>query len=176
MKNEVPILAMLGEMCIAYKNLHVKFPGLAYYRFPANLERRAKWLSVFQLSEAKLKPHTLVCCHRFPDGQKDPEISLGKQFASPIKKGAPRMKRVNRRQQEKDFRETCSVGKSQSVTLAPQTWQVKRSHSVIIPTQFSLFTHVSTRHGLRFFVAFAKIEYRILLISCDSKFMRFTGI
>ena len=117
-KNEVPILAMPGEMCIVCKNSRVKFPGLTYHRFPANPERRAKWLSVFQLSEAELKLHARVCCRHFPDGdaQKDPQITLGKRFASPIKKGAPRTKRANRRQQEKDFRETCSVSKSRSVT------------------------------------------------------------
>ena len=107
MKNEVPILAMPGEICIVCKNSRVKFPGLTYHRFPANLERRAKWLSIFHLSEAELKPHTRVCCRHFPDGdtQKDPEISLGKRFTSPIKKGAPKPKRANRRQQEKDFRD-----------------------------------------------------------------------
>ena len=73
---------------------------------------------MFQLSEAELKPHARVCCRHFPDGdaQKDPQITLGKRFASPIKKGVPRTKRANRRQQEKDFRETCSVSKSRSVT------------------------------------------------------------
>ena len=114
MKNEVPILAMPGEMCIVCKNSRVKFPGLTYHRVLANPERRAKWLSVFQLSEAELKPHARVRCRHFPDGnaQKDPQITLGKRFASPIKKGVPRMKKANRRQQEKDFRETCSVSKS----------------------------------------------------------------
>ena len=88
------------------KNSRVKFPGLTYHRFPANPEWRAKWLSVFQLSEAELKLHARVCCRHFPDGdaQKDPQITLGKWFASPIKKGAPRTKRANRRQQEKDLR------------------------------------------------------------------------
>ena len=87
-KNEVPILAMPGEMCIVCKNSRVKVPGLTYHRFPANPERRAKWLSVFQLSEAELKLHARVCCRHFPDGdvQKDPQITLGKRFASPIKK------------------------------------------------------------------------------------------
>ena len=115
--------AMPGEMCIVCKNSRVKFPGLTYHRFPVNPERRAKWLSVFQLSEAELKPHTRVCCRHFPDGdaQKDPEISLGKRFASPIKKGAPRTKRANRRQQEKDFRQTCSVSMSRSVTPATES-------------------------------------------------------
>ena len=123
MKNEVPILVMPGEMCIVCKNSSVKFPGLTYHRFPVNPERRHKRLSVFQLSEAELKPHTRVCCRHFPDGdaQKDPEISLGKRFASPIKKGAPRTKRANRRQQEKDFRQTCSVSMSRSVTPATES-------------------------------------------------------
>ena len=124
MKNEVPILVMPGEMCIVCKNSRVKFPGLTYHRFPANPERRAKWLSVFQLLEAELKPHTRVCCH-FPggDAQKDPEISVGKWFASPIKKEAPKTKIVNRRQQEKGFRETCSVSKRRSVTSATESAQ-----------------------------------------------------
>ena len=87
MKNEVPILAMSGEMCIVCKTSSVMFPGLTYHRFPANHERHAKWLSIFYLSEVELKPHTRVCCRYFPDGdaQKDPEISLGKRFASPRK-------------------------------------------------------------------------------------------
>ena len=105
------------------QNSRAKFPGLTYHRFPANPERRAKWLSIFHISEAELKPHTRVCCHRFPDGdaQKDPEISLGKRFASLIKKGAPKTKIANRRQQEKDFRETCFVSKNRSVTPATES-------------------------------------------------------
>ena len=53
MKNEVPILAMPGEICIVCKNSRLKFPELTIHRFPANPERHAKWLSMFQLSEAE---------------------------------------------------------------------------------------------------------------------------
>ena len=91
-------------------------------------KRRAKWLGVFQLSETELKPRTRVCCH-FLDGdaQKDPEISLGK-----------RINRYAARKPHLDVIQGCLP------LLAPlrqhryrmQTWQVRSSHSTIIPTRF----------------------------------------
>ena len=43
-------------------------------------------------------------------------MNLGKRFASPVKKGAPRTKRAKQRQHNKDIEETLSACSSQSVT------------------------------------------------------------
>ena len=47
--------------------------------------------------------------------RKDPEVSLGKRFASPIKRGDPRAKRAKLRQRNKDL-QSLSASSSRSVT------------------------------------------------------------
>ena len=77
--------------------LRVKVPQLSYHRFPSDHEKRALWLKVFQLSEEQFKPHHQICSQHFRDGnsQKGSNVGLGKRFASPVMKGAPRTKRVS---------------------------------------------------------------------------------
>ncbi len=72
---------------------------------------------MFQLTEELLKPHQRVCSRHFPDGNplKEPDLGLGKHFASPGKKGAPRTKRTKLRQQAKELNPS-SASSSLSVT------------------------------------------------------------
>ena len=90
---------MPGDLCIACGSTRKKDPGASFHRFPVDERRRGVWLRVFQLQETQVKPHTRVCSRHFPGGDatKDPQLSLGKRFASPTKKGTPRAKRVERR-------------------------------------------------------------------------------
>ena len=83
---------MPGDACIVCGNTRKKAPQLSYHRFPSDPERRALWLQAFQLTEEQIRPHSRVCSRHFPDGNRlnKPDLSLGKRFASPVKKGAPR--------------------------------------------------------------------------------------
>ena len=65
-------------MCVAMRELH---PSVSFHRFPKEQDRRALWLSVFELSEDNIKASTTrVCSRHFPDGdsRKPPSTSLGK--------------------------------------------------------------------------------------------------
>ena len=80
---------------------------------------------MFDLQESDIKPHHRVCSRHFPNGdvKNDPTTTLGKRFASPIKKG-PRAKRVKGREAKKQLSELYSTvsptpsSSSRSVTPA----------------------------------------------------------
>ena len=115
---------------------------MSFHRFPANAERRAVWLRVFELREEDIKPNSRVCARHFPDGdvKNPPVLTLGKRFASPIKIG-PRSKRARQRDEDKQLREhnvtpvtPCS---SRSVTPAPTTPTVSQKvHTAVAGEQF----------------------------------------
>ncbi len=98
------ISTMPGDACVVCGNTRVKAPELSYHRFPSDREKRTLWLQVFQVTEEQVKPHHRVCSRHFRDGnpQKGPNVGLGKRFASPVKKGAPRSKMAKRRQLAKE--------------------------------------------------------------------------
>ena len=112
---------MPGDACIVCGNSRKKEPLLSYHRFPSNPEKRAMWIRELQLSEDQLMVYSRVCSRHFPGGdtRNKPDLSLGKRFGSPIKKGAPRTKRANLRQYNKDLQETLSATSSRSVTPLP---------------------------------------------------------
>jgi len=112
---------MPGDACIVCGNSRKKEPLLSYHRFPSDPEKQAMWIREFQLSEDQLKVYSRVCSRHFPDGdpRNKPELSLGKRFGSPIKKGTPRTKRAKLRQYNKDLQETMSAASSRSVTPLP---------------------------------------------------------
>ena len=76
---------MPGDVCIVCENSRTKDPGVSFHRFPTDPARREVWLSVFQLGQSQVKSHSRVCSRHFPDGhtEKDPQVNLGKRFASP---------------------------------------------------------------------------------------------
>ena len=80
---------------------------------------------MFDLQESDIKPHHRVCSRHFPNGdaKNDPTTTLGKRFASPIKKG-PRAKRAKGREAKKQLSElysTVSPTPSSSRSVAPST-------------------------------------------------------
>lgn len=59
------------------------------------------------MDESDLKPYSRVCSRHFPDGdaKKEPEVNLGKRFASPKKRDHPHAKRAKRRDSVKELAE-----------------------------------------------------------------------
>ena len=86
---------MPGQQCCVCDNSRTKDPGLSFHRFPnerMNLERRAVWLREFGMREEHITTNSRDCLRHFPSGDvlKSPAMTLGNQFASPIKKGEGR--------------------------------------------------------------------------------------
>ena len=81
-------LSMPGDLCIACGSTRKNDQGASFHRFPVDECRRGVWLRVFQLQETQVKPHTRVWSRHFPGGDatRDPQLGLGKRFASPTKK------------------------------------------------------------------------------------------
>ena len=108
---------MTGETCVLCGNTRKKQPQLSYHRLPAHPVKRALWLKEFKLSEDQLKSHSRICSRHFHGGdpRNGPEVSIGKRFASPMKEDAPRTKRANLRQIEKDFQESMASCSRRSI-------------------------------------------------------------
>ena len=90
---------MPGDSCIVCGNSRIKDRGVSFHRFPSDPARRSAWMQIFKLDETKVKSCSRVCCRHFPGGDvaNDPQVSLGKRFASPKKKATPRAKRAKSR-------------------------------------------------------------------------------
>ena len=95
---------MPGDSCIVCGNSRAKDPGISMYRFPKNQEKRQRWLMCLNLEESGVKYHHRVCSRHFPNGDgknNDPQLTLGKRFASPVKPWTSRAKRVKTREAAK---------------------------------------------------------------------------
>ena len=69
------------------------------YRFPVAKSRRTLWISKqTTMSSDQVMPHSRVCSRHFHtrDTTKQPQLNLGKRFAPPRKKSAPREVRARR--------------------------------------------------------------------------------
>lgn len=94
----------------------------SFHRFPANETVRNMFISNLQLKANVVTPHSRVCSGHFPDGNatKEPVLTLGKRFASPVKKIHPRAKRARTREISKELSRlrssTASPSSSRSVT------------------------------------------------------------
>ena len=88
-------------MCLVYKNSHAKDPNVSFHHFPVEPIRLRKWLHALHLEEHQVKAHSEVCCQHFPGGDTklDPQLTLGKRFASPVIKGTPRAKHARARKE-----------------------------------------------------------------------------
>ena len=120
----VPRSIMPGDTCIVCGNTRARDPEASFHRFPSNQARRQVWLRVFQLTNEQLKDHDRVCSRHFPgaDSKKDPQMNLGKRFASPKKRNVPRAKRAKRREVSKQLSglwQIPSADSSRSSTPAP---------------------------------------------------------
>ena len=94
------------------------------HRFPQDLGRRQKWLDAFKLNEGDIKSHTRVCCMHFPNGdpQNTPQLNIGKKFASPLKRAAPRTIRARKSAELKRraLVNLSSPSSSASFAMSPQ--------------------------------------------------------
>ena len=131
---------MTGHRCCVCGNSHD--PGVSFHRIPKEPERRALWLRVFELREEDIKPCTRICSRHFPEGdaKKTPNVTLGKRFASPIKKG-PRAKRAREREDQRQLREhsrtpvTPSSSRSVTPTCTPMK-PIPQVHTTVAGEQF----------------------------------------
>lgn len=123
---------MTGKYCCVCGNSQSKDPNASFHRFPKDQRRRAVWLKVFDMKEEDVKPSHRVCSRHFPgaDSTKDPESTLGKRFASPIKKG-PRAKRAKSRESNKQLRELYGS----PISPTPSTSRSATPYSVPNPAE-----------------------------------------
>ena len=86
---------MTGKSCLVCGNGQSKDSNDSFHRFLSDPGKQAVWLRVFDMQESDIKAHHRVCLRRLPNGdaKNNPTTTLGKRFASPIKKG-PRTKRA----------------------------------------------------------------------------------
>ena len=100
---------MPGHTCIVCGNNPSQDPSVSFHRFPSDPERRVRWLSV-GMDETQLRSQSRVCSRHFPDGdvKKEPMVTLGKRFASPIKGKDARVKRAKARNVRKELAEVRS--------------------------------------------------------------------
>lgn len=86
-------------------NSRRKNPLLKYHRIPSDAERRALWLQVFNITLKDTKPHHRVCSMHFKDGNpaNKPEATVGKRFASPVRKDTARSKRGEQREKSREL-------------------------------------------------------------------------
>ena len=112
---------MPGDTCLVCGSNRSSDPSASFHRFPKDPERRSTWLCVFQLEESDIKSYSRVCSRHFPDGdvKNDPQVNLGKRFASPRKREHPRAKRAKRRSEDKDLSELRSKSESRSRSVTP---------------------------------------------------------
>ena len=92
---------MPGDTCVVCGNTRVKDPSVSMHRFPQDKTKRLRWLKALGLKDDDIGSHHRVCSRHFPEGDAksyDPQLSLGKRFASPTKRWTGRAKRAKRRE------------------------------------------------------------------------------
>ena len=79
-------------------NTRHKDKSVSLHRLPRKEPKRGRWLEALYLVE-DLKDFHRACSRHFLDGDaiKDPQLNLGKRFASPKKRWTSRAKRVQKR-------------------------------------------------------------------------------
>ena len=87
---------MTGQRCVVCGNMSKRGPNCSFHRFPNSLANRMRWLQILEIDISLVKPNARVCVRHFPagDGTKDPQVNMGKRFASLIKKNMQRAKRA----------------------------------------------------------------------------------
>ncbi|KAL5467348.1 hypothetical protein EMCRGX_G031561 [Ephydatia muelleri] len=128
---------MPGTWCRVCNNSKSGDPNASFHRFPTNLERRAIWLTVFNLQEKDIKPHHSVCSRHFLNGdvKNKPETNPGKRFPSPLKSG-PRAKRAKNREANKQLiglYSTTGSLTSTSVSPTPSSSKSVTTSTIIQP-------------------------------------------
>ena len=90
---------MPGDQCIMCGNTRHKDKSVSLHRLTRKEPNRGRWLEALDLVEEDLKNFYRVCSRHFLDGvaTKDPQLNLGKQFASPKKRCTSRAKWAQKR-------------------------------------------------------------------------------
>jgi len=101
------------DACVLGKVLSksVNFFICLFHCFTNDPKQRERWLQLLEISEDQLTPHSRVCSRHFPggDSSKDPQLNLGKQFSSALKKKLPRAKSTKARERSKELSTTSSA-------------------------------------------------------------------
>ena len=73
------------------------------HRFPQDEAKRQRWIEALGLQDFVIKGHHRVCSRHFPnaDIRNDPQLTLGKRFASPKKQWTGRGKRAKKREEHR---------------------------------------------------------------------------
>ena len=138
---------MPGHTCVVCGNNSSQDPSVSFHRFPGpNNARRARWLQIFGIDESQLKSQSRVCSRHFPGGDpsKEPVLTLGKRFASPIKQKHPRAKRAKARETSKTLatlRSSLSPPFSFSRSVTPVETTSRQDISLTAPVGEQLETN-----------------------------------
>ena len=85
-------------------------PSLEYV--PKEKTKRLRWLKALELKDGDVGCHHCVCSRHFPGGDAqphNPQLSLGKRFASPKKRWTGRAKRAQRREAARNLAFSVSI-------------------------------------------------------------------
>ena len=87
------------DQCIVCGNTRHKDNSVSLHRLPRKEPKQGRWLEALDLVEEDLKDFHRVYSRHFLDGDatKDPQLNLGKRFASPKKRWTSRAKRAQKR-------------------------------------------------------------------------------
>ena len=133
------------------------------HRFPQDKTKRLHWLQTLGLKDNNIHSYHLVCSRHFPEGDAkshDPQLSLGKRFASPKKRWTNRAKRAKRREaaqnlfySEESHSKTSGKNPSSGSTSA-NDGEVVEEHPLLVTqvgeqleTEYQLH-ELPTDHGL----------------------------
>ena len=92
---------MPGDRCVVCGNTRQKDRNISLHRLPRKQPKRQRWIEALDIAEEDLKGFHRVCSRYFPDGDatKDPQLNLGKRFASPKKRWTSRAIRADKRRE-----------------------------------------------------------------------------
>ena len=122
---------MPGNVCIVCRNTNMKDNGVSAHRFPQSRSRRQRWIEALDLTSIAIKDYHRVCSRHFPDADssQDPQLNIGRHFASPKKQG-DRNKRAKRRESisnstisslsfnSDQLQDSCDASKTESVVAS----------------------------------------------------------
>ena len=94
---------MPGDTCVVCGNTRAKDKSVSMRRFPQDEAKRQRWIEALGLQDFIIKGHHRVCSRHFPnaDARNDPQLTLGKRFASPKKQWTGRVKRAKKREEHR---------------------------------------------------------------------------
>ena len=88
---------MPGDQCIVCGSTRHKDKSVSLHRLPRKEPKRGRWLEALDLVEEDLKNFHRCVAGMRRHVAKDPQLNLGKQFASPKKRWTSRAKQAQKR-------------------------------------------------------------------------------